>query len=149
MTAVEHDKHQRTQVKVIAYLERVVKTGDLRAAPTRLHIDMKTSVKPDLFWVAPQSPRCRLMDDGWHGAPDLLIEIVSPVTEAIDRSEKYELYQGKRVYEYWLVNPIAEFVEVYVLLNKRFVRHGVFLPGETFNSGVLNGRKIDVAELFD
>jgi hypothetical protein len=31
MTAVEHDKHQRTQVKVIAYLERVVQTGNLRA----------------------------------------------------------------------------------------------------------------------
>jgi len=145
----ERDNHQRALIKVIGYLESITSAGDLRATPTLLYLDEQTRVKPDVFWVAPNS-RCQLAETGyWTGAPDVVVEILSPMTEALDRSEKFELYQRYRVYEYWMLNPTADFIEVYVLLNKRFVRHGLFQPGESFNCGAFNGHTIDVAELFD
>jgi Uma2 family endonuclease len=149
MSIAERDAHQKLLIKIISKLEQWIDEGELRAAPSAVYIDPEHKVKPDIFWVSADNERCYLDDsDQWVGAPDLVIEILSPGTEAIDRGRKFHIYETNRVFEYWLVNPDAGFVETYVLLNKRFTRHGLYQPGETFSSGVLNGRTIDVSELF-
>lgn len=148
MSIAERDIHQRSLVKIISRLEQWLNEGELRATPTLVYLDENTRVKPDLFWVNPESERCRLDEQGyWTGVPDLVIEILSPATEAIDRGEKYHIYEQARVLEYWLINPELQFIEVYLQMKQRFIRQGLFQIGDNFNSGCLGGRSIDVGAL--
>jgi Uma2 family endonuclease len=64
--------------------------------------DIDTVVQPDLLVVCDPA---KLIDEGIKGAPDFIIEILSPSTAMRDQSEKRRLYEAKGVREYWIVNP--------------------------------------------
>lgn len=66
--------------------------------------------QPDLSIVCDQN---KLQDDGCHGAPEWIIEIVSPSTQHRDYALKLFKYRAAGVLEYWIVNPITETVTVY------------------------------------
>jgi Uma2 family endonuclease len=119
--------------------------GEACLAPTGLHFDDGNSFEPDLFWVSQENTRCFLEDNGryWHGAPDLVIEILWPSTEANDRGIKYEMYERFYVREYWLIDMRANFVEVYRHEEGKFQRQGVYKPNQLFVSAVLGGATID------
>ena len=143
----ERDAHQRVLITLIARLQYWTTEGTLVSAPTMVAFE-EDKVGPDIFWVSPSNQRSQQLHDGlWRGAPDLIVEIVAPDTEAKDRGAKFFLYQSQQVFEYWLVNPVSKFIEVYVLLNRRFQRTGLYESGETFSSGVLNGRVFEVNDL--
>lgn len=72
--------------------------------------DVTTVVQPDLSVVCDSS---KLDDAGCVGAPDWVIEILSPATAARDRVQKREVYERHGVPEYWVVDPEAETVTVY------------------------------------
>lgn len=79
-----------------------------------------------------QSP-CRLGEDGyWYGAPDLVVEVLSPSTAHKDRGVKFDLYEKHGVREYWLVDPEGRYVEVYRREGERFDRAGVFAAGQSW-----------------
>ena len=138
------DGHQKASSRTHGYLFQLLKVGELRYSPMDVYFDEHNYVQPDIFWVSPDNDHCHLVDEKyWHGAPDLIIEILSPSTEERDRDDKFNLYQKHGVREYWLVEPEAKFIEVYVLLNGKFERLGVFGRGKTFESPVL-GAKVDV-----
>jgi Uma2 family endonuclease len=93
---------------------------------------------------------CKLGDDGYgHGAPDLVIEVLSRGTEGKDRGKKFDLYQRYGVREYWLVNIESKLVEVFRLENQKFNRLGAFEPGDKFVSVVLGDLEIDVGALLN
>jgi Uma2 family endonuclease len=143
-------RHQRTLWHMSINLGSVLKHGSACLAPSGLRFDDSNSFEPDLFWVSPDNTSCILDPDGryWHSAPDLVIEVLSPSTEANDRGKKFRTYQQHGVREYWMVNPDAQFVEVYALLNAKFEQQGVILPGQSFISPVLGGVSIDIAPWF-
>jgi Uma2 family endonuclease len=116
-----------------------IRGGYLRLAPTGVHFEDGYDFEPDIFWVAPDNDHCVLAPDGryWHGAPDLIIEILSPSTAYRDRGIKFETYEKHGVRKYWLVDPEAAFAEIYHLNEGRFIRLGVFRAGQTFTSPVL------------
>ena len=67
-------------------------------------------LQPDLSVFCDQS----ILDErGAHGAPDLLVEILSPATAYKDQTEKLRLYEAAGVREYWIVNAEAEYVIVF------------------------------------
>jgi Uma2 family endonuclease len=147
MAVIERDAHQRVLVTLIARLQYWTTDGELASAPAMIAFE-EDKVAPDIFWVAPSNQRCQQLHDTlWQGAPDLIVEIVAPDTEAKDRGDKFSLYQSQQVFEYWIVNPVSKFIEVYVLLNRRYQRTGLYEFGETFSSGVLNGRVFEVNDL--
>jgi Uma2 family endonuclease len=139
MTPPPLDVHQDKVINIAVYLKPLIKGGYLRIAPTGVHFEDGYDFEPDIFWVAPDNDHCLLAPDGryWHGAPDLVIEILSPSTAYRDRGIKFETYQKHGVREYWLVDPDAAFIEVYCLENEQFVRLGLFRAGQTFTSSVL------------
>lgn len=138
-------RHQKALLQIIATLLPLQLPGELCLAPTGLHFDDGNSFEPDLFWVSADNTACFLEDNGryWHGAPDLVIEILSPSTASDDRGIKFDIYQTHGVREYWLVDPEAKFTEVYRRDGSKFERQGVFKPNQPFASAVLDGATIN------
>ena len=65
--------------------------------------------------------RDKIQSDGVHGAPDLVVEVLSPSTAKNDRSHKKEVYASCGVQEYWIVDPISKAIEQYLLKSGQFV----------------------------
>ncbi len=142
------DEHQVAVGSTYFELRQLVKSGTFRFAPTGVHLDDQNFVEPDIFWVADTNENCQLGEDGyWHGAPDLIVEVLSPSTARRDRDTKFELYQRSGVREYWLVEPYGEFIEVYCLREGKFERQGFYGLGEQFTSPVLSGASFSVDTL--
>ncbi len=81
-------------------------------APTDVVLDEKNVVQPDLFIICDPS---KITENNISGAPDLIIEVVSPNTEVKDRREKFKLYERFGVKEYVIVYPEREYAEIYRL----------------------------------
>ena len=64
--------------------------------------------------------------DGVHGAPDLVIEVLSPSTSRQDKIYKKDVYERCGVREYWIVSPQERMVEQYVLEDGKFVLRDVY-----------------------
>lgn len=145
VTSPPRDSHQRTLLKVVYTLIGFNLPGRFCLVPSGLHFDDSNSFEPDLFWVRADSSDCVLEANEryWHGAPDLVIEVLSPSTAPDDRGIKFETYQKIGVGEYWLVDPEAKYTEVYQLEGGKFERQGVFKAAQSFVSAVLNGATID------
>ncbi len=143
-------RHQKTLVEILFSLEFVRHKGELCLAPTGLHFDDGNSFEPDLFWVSKTNTRCTLQDDGhyWQGAPDLVIEILSPSTEARDRDTKFRVYERYGVGEYWLVNPTAQFGEVFRQEGSQLVKQGLYTAEQSFVSAALGSATIDPKNWF-
>lgn len=139
--------HQEVLLRTAILLHTTVPQGATVIAPMDVYLAGDTC-QPDVFWVGPESA-CRLRPDGkWEGPPDLIVEILSPSTAAVDRRVKFDLYERHGVSEYWLVDILADdyFVEVYTLREGRFERVGVFVAGDTFPSAAL-GQSIEAARI--
>ena len=88
-----------------------------------------TVVQPDLLVVCDPT---RIDERGVRGAPDWIIEVLSPATAAHDQVVKRDLYERAGVREYWLVHPTDRIVTIYRLENGRYGRPDIAeLTGET------------------
>ncbi|MDX2161210.1 MAG: Uma2 family endonuclease [bacterium] len=142
--------HQRAALRFAIVMTTAVTTGEFLIAPMSVAFDDHNFPQPDIFWVSGADSACKLGEDGyWHGAPDFILEILSPGTEVTDRGAKYELYQRYGVREYWLAQPSSEqpFIEVYTRQDAGFARVGVFQRGESFTSPLF-GASFAVADFF-
>ena len=79
--------------------------------------------RPDMMVVC---DRDKLKRKGVYGAPDLVVEILSPSTAKNDKGHKKDAYERHGVREYWLVDPVNKSVEQYALENGRFVLRDVY-----------------------
>ncbi len=86
-------------------------------APTDIVFDEHNVVQPDVFVVCDKS---KITENNIQGAPDLIVEVISPSTELKDKKEKKALYERFGVKEYLLVHPEAEYVEKYILENGKY-----------------------------
>lgn len=75
-----------------------------------LNADDKNYVEPDLSVICDKD---KLDDRGCNGAPDWIIEIISPSTERMDYGIKLFKYRSAGVREYWIINPLSKTVNVY------------------------------------
>lgn len=83
----------------------------------RLFGDDKTIVEPDISVICDQN---KLTDRGCTGAPDWIIEIVSPSDPSRDYVKKLNMYMDAGVKEYWIVDPMQKMVHVYHLVQEQF-----------------------------
>ena len=104
-----------------------------------------TVVQPDISVICDAR---KLDDKGCRGAPDWIVEVISPHTAARDHILKRALYERHGVREYWMMDPQEQYIEVQRLENGRFVLQGVYEPGDTFESAVLGGKTVEVKALF-
>ncbi|MBU1822010.1 MAG: Uma2 family endonuclease [Bacteroidetes bacterium] len=103
-----------------------------------------TVVQPDLCVICDES---RLDEQGCNGAPDLVIEILSPGNTKREMKDKFELYEEAGVQEYWLVEPNDEIVLIYVLNDvERYI--GLQPATEIVQSSLFPEIAIDLAAVF-
>jgi len=120
--------------------------------------EIDTIVQPDISVICDSK---KIIDKGCLGAPDLVIEILSPSTSKKDLNEKFLLYEKHGVKEYWIVDPGNKYIQVFHLLTegKSSGKYddGTLVPPANWRedknniaeSFVLAGFKVDVKELFD
>lgn len=101
-------------------------------------------VQPNLLFV--NLERLGIVTDRVWGAPDLVVEILSPGSEALDRGYKQALYARYEVAEYWIVDPKAKVIEVYRLAPSGFERRGHYQPQHQFASPLFPGEEVFRAE---
>jgi Uma2 family endonuclease len=76
--------------------------------------------QPDIIFIASKNTG-KIHEDGLHGAPDMVIEIVSPGTDKEDKIKKKIVYERCGVKEFWIVDPASKITTGFLLENKAFV----------------------------
>lgn len=107
--------------------------------------DVNVVVQPDLMVVC--NPK-QVDRHGIHGAPDLVIEILSASTRRIDRLIKLNLYQRAGVREYWIVDPAARTVSVYTLEDGAYHTPSVYDADSSVRVSILDDCIIDLSAVF-
>ena len=121
-----------------------------RLRKPRFDGDVYTVLQPDLCVVCDPA---KLDDRGCLGAPDLMVEILSPGNTRKERcavalDNKFRLYEEAGVREYWIVEPQDRFVLVYVLRDGEYIGLKPFTDEQTLTSTVLPDLLIDLAQVF-
>lgn len=119
--------HQYTVTEIGAELRNFAKAqnlGRVYVAPCEVHLsEVSRPVQPDVFFIRQE----RIPDPHapyFEGAPDLIVEVISPSSIRLDRVTKFTEYEQTGVAEYWIVDPFARIVEVYVLSNSEYALLG-------------------------
>jgi Uma2 family endonuclease len=117
---------------------------DVRLFPHSTRQREKALVQPDLFVVCDRGKR-----DGAkiNGAPDLIIEILSPSNQGHDRYVKLKLYFLAGVREYWIVDPENQVVQVCLLEDRRYAVQ-VYEVSDTVPCAILPGLDLPLSEIF-
>jgi len=143
-------KHQDILLKLVYRLKALVERGRLgtvAVAPLDVILSEEDVVQPDILFISNER-RGIIQEDGIHGAPDLVIEILSPATAGRDRTLKRTLYARSGVAEYWLVDPDSKSIEVLTLSPKGYQAAGRYEQGQTLRSPLLAGLSIPLGEIF-
>jgi len=108
--------------------------------------DIVTVVQPDICVIC--NPEI-LDAKGCLGAPDIVVEILSPGNNSLELKNKYELYEESGVKEYWIVSPGDATFVVNILENGKYRPSKLMAKGEVFNSTILTGFSLDLRDMFD
>lgn len=108
--------------------------------------EIETIVQPDIVVVCDP---LKLDDKGCKGAPDLVIEILSPSSVSIDHVTKLHLYEKHGVKEYWIVHPTDKIIMVYLLSqNGKYERAIVYTGADMLKVNVLENFTIHLKDIF-
>ena len=142
--------HQRLTKKFAMLLEAVVQAHDLGEvfiSPLDVVFGEHETSQPDVMFVA--KARAEIVKDrGIFGAPDLVVEVISPSSTRRDRQEKSAKYLRFMVPEYWLVNPAERSIEVRVWREDHWAVHSLARDTGKAESLVLPDFSLDLAQLF-
>ncbi|TDA67736.1 MAG: Uma2 family endonuclease [Clostridia bacterium] len=121
--------------------------GVVLYAPVDVYLGEEDAYQPDLLYISAERQNL-ITEDGVHGAPDLVIEILSPATAYYDLRTKFRAYRESGVREYWVVDPGEKVVEVYSNHGGHFATLGSFKKHDKLVSQVLSGLEIEVSDIF-
>jgi Uma2 family endonuclease len=149
-------KHQRICLKLAAHLYTFLrgKTCQVIIPPYDIRLPVRnrkrddevtTVVQPDLSVFCDP---LKVEDRAAIGAPDLIVEVLSPGNNRYDLHDKYDIYQEAGVKEYWIVDPVKASVQVSLLEEGRFGPAGVCTGDQPLQPRCLPGFSIAVKDLF-
>jgi Uma2 family endonuclease len=143
-------RHQRALGRLMAPIATYVFArglGEVVTAPTGVVLEGGSGVEPDLLYISRE--RLHIISErGVEGAPDLVVEVLSPSTQARDRGIKMRRYAASGVPHYWLVDLDAPALEAYRLGAEGYELVGRHGPGSTFRPELFPGLEIRVDDLW-
>lgn len=134
--------HQDISAQLAVAIYNFVKQrglGKLLYAPINVYLDDENAFQPDILYISRERLSI-IKKNGIYGAPDLIVEIISPATSQFDWHDKKRMYERNAVKEYWLVNPGSGMVQGYKLVKKAFQ---ALPPAKGALSSVLLGAKFE------
>jgi Uma2 family endonuclease len=141
-------KHQEIVGEVLYLLMTHAKQhgGKVYTSPIEVFLDKENIFEPDVLYIKPDS-KCKVEAKRLNGAPNLVVEVLSPSTAKYDKQQKYEAYEKHGVEEYWIIDPVHEIFEVWTGKDAKFTRLGAFSKSDSFQSLVL-GETVEVKGIF-
>ena len=122
--------------------------GRLAFAPLDVRLGHDTALQPDLIFIS--NARDHLIQENFiAGAPDLVVEVLSPSTAAHDRATKLGLYAESGVAEVWLIDPRAQTVEILKLQGTKYFVDATLAGDQVLDSDLFPGWSLPLGELFD
>ncbi len=146
--SVQHQRILRKLMLLLAQLVNEDRLGEIFYAPLDVVFSESTVVQPDILFISHQR-RGIIGEQNISGAPDLVVEILSPSTEERDRGIKLQLYGRYGVQEYWLVDPEKRTVEVLALSPEGYQVLGQYGGDEIVSSQVLAKLQFPAGAIFD
>ena len=144
-------KHQDVQSRLGRMLAQFIEEralGKFFFAPCDVVLSDTDIVQPDLLFVSREREHLLSGGDNVRGAPDLVVEILSPATVDRDRGYKRALYGRHGVAEYWLVDPAAETVWIHRQRAGVLAVTHTFGREQTLRSPLLAGLELDLDDVF-
>jgi Uma2 family endonuclease len=142
--------HQRILRRIARALDAFLEHeghGEILFAPMDVRLSEEDAVQPDLIFIAAEQSNI-IGKQAIDGAPDLIVEILSPSTAYRDLTKKKRLYEQHGVREYWVIDPDEQTVEIFELANERYMQHARIVETGTAASQHLDGFQIDLTDLF-
>ena len=144
------EPHQRVSIwlgwKLLQFVAEN-RLGEVYPAPFDVVLSNWDVVQPDLIFVS-HARAPIITPANLQGAPDLVVEILSPSTAERDKTFKYALYAEHGVGEYWIVDTDAKTITVLLLGERGFAVEGIYGEGETLESPTLRGFALAIDDIF-
>ncbi|MCZ6615322.1 MAG: Uma2 family endonuclease [Chloroflexi bacterium] len=143
-------KHQDIVVRILLGLTQFVRQhnlGRVFVSPLDVVLSNHDVAQPDILFVS-NARSAIITEANIQGAPDLVVEIISPGTAAYDRGYKQALYGRHGVRESWLVDPDAETVEVLTLGEQGLVSLATYRRGDLIASPLLEDLALETDQVF-
>lgn len=145
-----NEAHQRISRNLEYALMQYLEThpvGELYHAPFDIILSNENVVQPDIIIILNQRKGI-INTKNVKGAPDIVIEILSPSTPERDKDIKFRLYAKYGVREYWIVDPSAQSIEIFKASPDGFDLVRAFTPGVSLTSTILPELAIDLTKVF-
>ena len=147
--------HQRVAGKVFTELSNFLRDKKCEAfiAPFDVRLPVKSKKNEDIDTVV-QPDICVICDPekidelGCVGAPDLVVEILSPGNNKKELQNKYEVYEESDVKEYWVIHPNEYTLLIYTLSEGKYFASKLFTVGDIVSSEAIEGFKLNLEEVF-
>ena len=150
LTAAPNLAHQKVLFRMARLVEDFVLErglGEVFIAPTDVVLSDTNVVQPDVLFVS-KDRKSILGADNIRGAPDLVVEVISPSNPERDLVRKREIYARHGVGEYWIADPDARSMRVMVLEGEAYRVAGEYGIGDTLTSSTLKGLDLVVGDVF-
>lgn len=108
--------------------------------------DIDTVVQPDLCVICDES---KIQESGCLGAPDLVVEILSPGNNRKELRFKYDVYEESGVTEYWVIHPVEQTLLIYSLIDGNYRSSGLYVSGDVIESACIPGFKLNLEDIFE
>jgi Uma2 family endonuclease len=148
MSAAPSIKHQGAVGRLFSRLEQQLRGQPCWpfVAPTDVKLSETDVVQPDILVVCDND---KILPSHIEGAPDLIVEVLSPVTSAKDLREKKALYEGAGVREYLVVDPLEHYAIRFLLGTDGYDKGTVFAADELVQFATLQSVEIPLWEVFE
>jgi len=149
MVPAPNPRHQIILGNIVEKVRQFTKgLGITLFSPVDVYLGEEDAYQPDMIFISKQRQEI-VKQDGIYGAPDLVVEILSPSTAYYDIKKKFKVYERYGVKEYWIVDPEMKGVDVFLLKsNGEFELSSKYYEAGIVKSIILDGLEIDLKEIF-
>jgi Uma2 family endonuclease len=143
-------KHQRIIRLITKFLESYLdknSIGEIFLSPMDVVLGEHNTYQPDLLFIL-ESNKKIIEETKINGTPDMVVEVLSPSNAYYDLVIKKKIYESSGVKEYWIVDPIQDTLDLYVLQNNKF-QHKVQIEKKgIIPSEIFPGLDLDLEKIF-
>ncbi|MBI4595984.1 MAG: Uma2 family endonuclease [Candidatus Tectomicrobia bacterium] len=138
---------KRLEFLLYEYAELKNRLGEVYDAPIDVYLEEEETYQPDIIFIAQERLHI-IKKEKVEGAPDLVVEILSPSTAYYDLKHKKTIYGKHGVREYWIVDPVEKSIEVYennkgeLLLAAQAIKEGKVI------SQIVAGFEVELTTIF-